>query len=132
MTCSNGTPNRSATIWANIVLWPWPWVDEPTTAVSVPSGSTRDGAALAARARLLDERGHADADDLAACPALVALAEQGVVVGQLQGVIEQARVVAAVVGGAARRLVRELVRLDEVAAADLGGVQAELRGRPRR
>ena len=53
---------------------------------------------------------------------------QGRVVCQLQRRVQQSSVVAAVVRRAAGGLVRELVRLDEVAAAQLGGRDAQLAG----
>ena len=38
---SKATPRWSATIWAKVVSWPWPWADVPVKAVTVPVGSTR-------------------------------------------------------------------------------------------
>ena len=38
---STGTPSSSATIWANTVWWPWPWVVSPVATLTLPEVSTR-------------------------------------------------------------------------------------------
>ena len=34
---SRSMPVRSATIWANVVSWPWPWENEPVRTIAPPS-----------------------------------------------------------------------------------------------
>ena len=34
-------PSRAATICANVVSWPWPWLCEPVNTVTPPVGFTR-------------------------------------------------------------------------------------------
>src|SRR5882757_9827673 len=37
-TWSKATPSWSATSWANVVSWPWPWLCEPVKTVMLPVG----------------------------------------------------------------------------------------------
>ena len=39
VTCSSGTPNWSASIWANVVSLPCPWGEAPVVALIRPSRS---------------------------------------------------------------------------------------------
>ena len=41
---SIGMPSVSATIWAKVVSWPWPWLCEPVKMVTEPVGWTRTSA----------------------------------------------------------------------------------------
>ena len=72
-TCSNGTPNSSAAIWARVVWWLWPCGIWPVNSATMPSSVEPEAHGLKAhgsagplrRARArsgLDERGHADAE----------------------------------------------------------------------
>ena len=72
-TCSNGTPNSSAAIWARVVWWLWPCGIWPVNSTTMPSSSSRRridsmpigplGPLRLARAGSgLDERCHADAE----------------------------------------------------------------------
>jgi hypothetical protein len=38
------TPKRSATSWAKVVSWPWPWLCEPVRTSTVPTALTRTSA----------------------------------------------------------------------------------------
>ncbi len=76
----------------------------------------------------LGEARDADAHQLAARALLGLLVPQLGVADRVHGLVQGARVVAAVVLPAERRLVRELLRLDEVLHAELGGIHAELVG----
>ena len=38
---SMGMPRESATIWAKVVSWPWPWLCVPVNTVTLPVGCTR-------------------------------------------------------------------------------------------
>jgi hypothetical protein len=40
-TCSNGTPNSSAAIWASVVWWPCPWGIWPVNSITMPSSASR-------------------------------------------------------------------------------------------
>jgi hypothetical protein len=40
-TCSNGTPNSSAAIWASVVWWLWPCGIWPVNSTTMPSSSSR-------------------------------------------------------------------------------------------
>ena len=76
----------------------------------------------------LGERRDADAHQLAALALLDLLPPQPVVVDELHRLLEGRRVVARVVLPAGRRLVRELVGLDEVVHPQLGRVLADVVG----
>jgi len=39
-TSATSTPSRSATIWLNVVAWPWPCGVVPDMTCTVPVGST--------------------------------------------------------------------------------------------
>src|SRR5215470_9258098 len=43
-TFSIGVPSRSATSWANVVSWPWPWLCDPVSTSTEPVGLTRTSA----------------------------------------------------------------------------------------
>ncbi len=76
----------------------------------------------------LGEAADADAHELAAGALLELLLPEAVVVDHVEGLLERGRVVARVVLPAGRRLVRELLRLDEVLHAELRRVLADLVG----
>ncbi len=76
----------------------------------------------------LGERADADAHELAALALLGLLLAQVVVADRLEGQLEGARIVARVVLPAGRRLVRELLGLDEVLHPELRRVLADLVG----
>ena len=42
--CSMGMPERCETSWANVVSWPCPWLCEPVSTSTVPTGLTRTSA----------------------------------------------------------------------------------------
>ena len=44
-TFSAGIPSRSATTWAKVVSWPWPWLCVPVNTTTLPVGFTRTSAA---------------------------------------------------------------------------------------
>ena len=76
----------------------------------------------------LGEGGDADAHQLAALALLLLLAQQILVADLVERLLQGGGVVAAVVLPAGRRLVGELLGLDEVLEAQLGGVDADLVG----
>ena len=76
----------------------------------------------------LGEGGDADPHQLAARALLLLLAQQVLVADLVQRLLQRGRVVAAVVLPAGRRLVGELLRLDEVLEAQLGRVDVQLVG----
>ena len=41
---SGWIPSSSATIWANVVSWPWPWVFELIFRIALPVGWIRSSA----------------------------------------------------------------------------------------
>ena len=76
----------------------------------------------------LGEAADADAHELAAGALLRLLHPQVVVADHVERLLERGRVIARVVRPAGRRLVRELLRLDEVLHPQLGRVLADLVG----
>ena len=141
-TSSGGMPSSWATIWANVVSCPWPWVCTESRSCGL---ARRVDAQLAAVGHAQPEDVHvlrgpaptpsvknadADAHQLAArrraCSACSA--PQLLVAGDLHRQPQRPRVVAGVVLPAGRRDVRELLRLDQVLQPQLGGIHAELVG----
>ena len=43
-TSAAGMPSSSATIWAKVVMCPWPWVCTPSFSTALPVGCTRSSA----------------------------------------------------------------------------------------
>ena len=127
-------------IWANVVSWPWPCVWTPIRARTLPVGWTRiSHESNILRPRMskscdgpgaddLGEAADADAHQLAAGALLGLLLAQPGVVDHVHRLLERRRVVARVVLPAGRRLVRELLGLDEVLHPELGRVLADLVG----
>ena len=74
----------------------------------------------------LDVHRQADADEPPVLPRLIALGDEPLPVRRLQGRVERLLVVARVVDRAHLRLIRKLIRLDEVPAAQLGRVHVQL------
>ena len=91
-----------------------------------PSGSTRDGGGLPARADPLDVERDADPGEPALGARPVAPRVEAGPVGELERRVEGALVVAGVVREAERRPVREAVGRDHVAPAQLDRVDPEL------
>ena len=139
VTRSRGTPSRSATSWATVVPWPCPWVGKDTSQITSPCGGHAHGRRLVARhvhhappaigpradAGRLRVAGDAHADQASLGPLGRLLRAPRFVLGPLEGVGEGSGKVAAVVdeargGGEGIALAR-----NQVAAADLGGVEAE-------
>src|SRR5687767_10241791 len=87
-----------------------------------------DGAALPAGRGVLDEGRETDPDELAVCSARGLSLTQTDVLSRTDQPVEQTRVIAAVVRRAVRGPVREVGRLEKVAAADLDRVDSELAG----
>ena len=127
-------------IWAKVVSWPWPWLWTPSRAMTLPVGWTRishesnilmprmskswDGPAPTISVKRAD----ADAHQLAALALLRLLLSKAGVVDRVHRLLERRRVVARVVRPAGRRLVWELLGLDEVLHPELGRVLADLVG----
>ncbi len=44
VTSPTGMPSSSATIWANVVSWPCPWVRTPSLRIALPVGWMRSSA----------------------------------------------------------------------------------------
>ena len=76
----------------------------------------------------LGERADADAHELAAGPLLGLLPAEVVIADRVEGELERPRIVAGVVIPAGGRVVRELLRLDEVLHPQLGRVLADVVG----
>ena len=127
-------------IWANVVSWPWPWLWTPSRARTLPVGWTRishesnilmpEDVEVVGRSGAddLGEAADADAHQLAASPLLRLLGAETRVVDDVHGLLERGRVVPRVVRPAGRRLVRELLGLDEVLHPELRRVLADLVG----
>ena len=127
-------------IWAKVVSWPWPWVWTPMPRQHLARRMDPDLARVehlepedvevvrGPGADDLGERADADAHQLAARALLGLLPAQVLVADHVHGQAQRATVVARVVLPAGRRLVRELLGLDEVLHAELGRVLAQLVG----
>ena len=140
---SIGTPRWSATSCAKVVSCPWPCACDPVSTVTLPVGCTRTAAdfeqagARAERADHgrrrdaagLDIGGDADAAILAAVRGFLAARLEAGVIGRVQRHLQRRLIVAAVVLQRDRRLVREGVGRDEVAAAQFGRVDPQFVGR---
>ena len=136
-----GMPSSSATIWANVVSWPWPWdlhaelEDRLAGRVDAQLGGVehlQPGDVVLLRragADRLGEVGDADADEPALGARCGLLLAQLLVADLVERLAQRRRVVAGVVDEARRRRVRELLGLDEVLEAELGRVDPELVGR---
>ena len=71
-TCSNGTPNSSAAIWARVVWWLWPCGIWPVNSATMPSSLQPQAHGLSAQGAVgpsasagrsgFDERRHPDAE----------------------------------------------------------------------
>ena len=127
-------------IWAKVVSWPWPW------RLDADPGEDLAGRMDADLARVehldaedvevvrrpgaddLGEAADADAHQLAALALLGLLPAQAGVVDHVHRLLERRGVVARVVRPAGRRLVRELLGLDEVLHPQLGRVLADVVG----
>ena len=137
---SGGIPISSATIWANVVSWPWPCDCTPmphhrlagrvhAQLGAVGHAQAEDVHVLARPgADGLGEERDADAHQLAALALLGLLAAQLVVAGHLERLAHRRLVVARVVLPAGLRVVRELLRLQEVLQPQLGRVDVHLCG----
>ena len=135
VTCSSGTESPSATIWARVVSWAWPWLDAPENTNTRPSGIDADADALVrAEPGVLDEEGEADADGATLGARPLALGREAVPADRLGDAPQALGIVAAVVAagtvvaGDQADVVRELVGLDQVARADGHPVEPEALG----
>ena len=141
LTSVTGMPSSSATIWAKVVSWPWPCdlhaelEDRLAGRVDAQLGRVehlQPGDVVGLRrpgADRLGEVGDADADEPPLGPRRRLLLAELLVADLVERRAQRGRVVAGVVDEAGRRLVRELLGLDEVLEAELGRVDAELVGR---
>ena len=128
-TSSYGMPSSSATIWANVVSWPCPCDLTPSLRIALPVGCTRSSAEsnisqagdvvlLAGPAPTTSvKRRDPDADQPALLPRLAPAPRAAPRSRASRARCASPRVVAGVVDEAGRRLVRELLGLDEVRRA---------------
>ena len=131
-------PSSSATIWANVVSWPWPWVCALMLTTALPDGCTRRSApSFIARPRMsMCLRGPAPTPSVKnETPMPISsprarfsrlLAAQLLVAGDVHRHLHRLGVVAGVVRPAGRRLVRELLGRDEAAHAQVDRVDLHL------
>src|ERR1700694_389621 len=135
-------PSSSATIWANVVSWPWPCDLTPILRMALPVGCTRSSAL----SNILKPRMSNSAPWPAPTtsvklsipmpvtspfflPPPPAALLQLLISELAEGDVHRLGVIAAVVYPAGRGRVRELLGLDEVPHPELGLVEAQLQRR---